>query len=541
MQVRIGGRRACTEGSTIWLPALPIDDAEAAALGFGLLFHETNHLRYTDFTLDKGEGLVGALTNALEDIRVDSLGAQEYRGGREEEERLVAALIHRGEAKACTSGDHPARILEAYAIWRLEYDLLGIQAAHGMALQAESLFRETFAPDVKAKLDHLMFRVRDCRSTRDVQALAREIGQMLDDEAPAQRNAAPEKDGAQAEPTSARTSALRLALDAGAQHHASGIGEIAQAALDAKGREAPASNLHMPRAAAPRAAGNFAAGAAFALEVKAATNALRQRLAGWLQAKTLCRRYPALTGQRIDTRRLSRIEAGDARIFVRETAGLKTDTGVQILLDRSGSMGSSRGRERSAPRPIEVARESCYAVALAMKQMPDLAVAAAAFPGGAEGEVSVMLRFNERIERQARRFAGLEAGGGTPMAEAMLWGASELLGQRNARRILLVATDGAYDAKQGRSMTMRLDAAGIETLGIGIYCDVSHLFARSRTITAIADLPQAMFELLQDGIERRVLHERSSAQAILVIDRSFAARRFASCARQDASEPYNLL
>ena len=71
-----------------------------------------------------------------------------------------------------------------------------------------------------------------------------------------------------------------------------------------------------------------------------------------LQAKTLCRRYPALTGRRVDTRRLGRLEAGEARIFVRETAGLKTDTAVQILIDRSGSMGSSRGREperRAAP------------------------------------------------------------------------------------------------------------------------------------------------------------------------------------------------
>ena len=78
VDVRIGGGQACTDGNTIWLPALPIDDAEAAVLGFGLLFHETNHVRYTDFTVAKGEGLVGALTNALEDIRIDGLGHHEY-------------------------------------------------------------------------------------------------------------------------------------------------------------------------------------------------------------------------------------------------------------------------------------------------------------------------------------------------------------------------------------------------------------------------------------------------------------------------------
>ena len=31
VDVRIGGGQACTDGNTIWLPALPIDDAEAAA------------------------------------------------------------------------------------------------------------------------------------------------------------------------------------------------------------------------------------------------------------------------------------------------------------------------------------------------------------------------------------------------------------------------------------------------------------------------------------------------------------------------------
>ena len=191
VEVRIGGGQACTDGNTIWLPALPIDDAEAAALGFGLLFHETNHVRYTDFAVTKGEGLAGALTNALEDIRIDGLGHQEYLGGRKEEEQLVEALIRRGEAKSCAKDDHPARILESYVMWRLEYDVLGIEAAQSMAEDAEIIFRQTFAPGVQTKLDALMFGVRNCRSTLEVQALARNIAQMLDDEARAEAESKP--------------------------------------------------------------------------------------------------------------------------------------------------------------------------------------------------------------------------------------------------------------------------------------------------------------------------------------------------------------
>ena len=61
VEVRIGGGQACTDGKTIWLPALPPDDAEAAALGFGLLFHETNHVRYTDFAVGPHSDFVGQI------------------------------------------------------------------------------------------------------------------------------------------------------------------------------------------------------------------------------------------------------------------------------------------------------------------------------------------------------------------------------------------------------------------------------------------------------------------------------------------------
>jgi len=503
VEVRIGGAAACTDGNTIWLPALPLDDAEATSLGFGLLFHETNHVRYTDFGVARGEGLVGALTNALEDIRIDGLGHREYPGGRREEEQLVAALIRRGEAKACPKDDHPARILESYVMWRLEYDVLGIDAAQGMAEAAEALFRETFKPGLQTKLDALMFGVRDCRSTAEVHELARRIGAMLEEEArqeerPQAKGEELEADQQQAD--SARP--LRQALDAAPEDHVSGIGELAQAAITAKAGEAPELNLPMLRGKASVVPLASAEGAAFSTEVKAATNALRQRLAGLLQAQTLCRRYPAMVGRRIDTRRLCRFEAGDPRVFVRETVGLQTDTAVQILVDRSGSMGSSRTRKKSATaRPIEMARAACYATALALQQIPGVAVAAAAFPGDADHDVIVMGQFARRIDRQADRFAALEAGGGTPMAEAMLWGAGELLAQRNSRRLLLLATDGAYDEDLGRAMVLRLERAGIEALGIGIHCDVSHLVARSRQISVIAELPGAMFELLLEAIE----------------------------------------
>jgi hypothetical protein len=501
VDVRIGGTRACTDGRTIWLPALPIDDGEAMALGFGLLFHETNHVCHTDFAVAKGDGLVGALTNMLEDVRVDALGQQEYRGALREEEALVSALVRRGEAKACASSAPPAHILENYVMWRLEHELLGVNAARGMAAQATCAFRETFAPDVQSRLDALMFGVRDCRSTREAQALAQRIAQMLDAEARAETAPLPARARGERAGALARSSPLRQVLDTEPGAHAHALGELIRTAVDAKRREGPTLNVGLPRArSASRAPG---ASATFAPEVTAATNALRHRLAGLLQAQCLCRRYPALTGQRIDTRRVARIEGGEARLFMRAMAGLQTDTAVQILLDRSGSMGSSRGREQTgAPRPIEVARAACYAAALALHALPGVAVAAAAFPGHRPDEMEVLTNFDERVDRQASRFAGLEANGGTPLAEALLWAAGRLLAQRRARRIVLLVSDGAYDASLAGTMAARLSAAGVETLGIGIHCDLSPLIACSRRVATISDLPQALFDLLLATLRR---------------------------------------
>jgi len=516
VNVRIGGAAACTDGRTIWLPALPLDDAEAAILGFGLLFHETNHVRYTDFAVARGDGLVGALTNALEDIRIDGLGHREYAGGHAEEEQLIATLLCRGEAKACAAGDPPARILESYVMWRLEHEVLGIAAAREVAAATETLFRETFKPGWQTKLDALMFGVFDCQSTADVHALARRIGAMLEEEArmeeapqpeapqpeaPQPEASQPEASATAAQPPAASRSALRQALDAAPEDHVLGIGELAQRAIADKAGETGRRNVRLMHGT-PSPSASPASTEGFSADVKAATNALRQRLAGLLQTRTPCRRMSTMVGRKIDPRRLGRFETGDPRLFVRETAGVQIDTAVQVLLDRSGSMGSSPSRraKSASPRPIEVARAACYATALALQQAPGIAVAVAAFPGAADDDLTVLAPFTQRVDRQASRFAGLQAGGGTPLAEAMLWGAGELLVQRQRRRILLVVTDGAYDRERGRAMVQRVEQAGIEALGIGIGCDVSALFVLSRRISVVAELPAAMLDLLRHVI-----------------------------------------
>src|SRR5882724_331611 len=183
VKVTIGGSRACTDGNVIHLPSLPIEDNEAAILGFGHLFHEANHVRETDFSVDRGRGFVEGLVGALEDIRIDGLGFQRYPGGVRDREQLIELLVRQGSAKSAKAGDPPAAILETYLFWRLEQELLGVAAASAIAQESEALFRETFPEGVATKLDALMFTVAECRSTADVVDLSERIARMLKDEA----------------------------------------------------------------------------------------------------------------------------------------------------------------------------------------------------------------------------------------------------------------------------------------------------------------------------------------------------------------------
>jgi hypothetical protein len=54
-------------------------------------------------------------------------------------------------------------------------------------------------------------------------------------------------------------------------------------------------------------------------------------------------------------------------------------------------------------------------------------------------------------------------------------------------------------------MAARLKLTGIEPLGLGIHCDVSHLFARSRQMGRPPTCPQAMFEVLLNTNQRPLL------------------------------------
>src|ERR1700694_5152950 len=86
VRVVMGGQRACTDGNTIRLPALPADDRRARVYGLGYIVHETGHVEDTDFEaysqFESQSPLHGALLNILEDVRVELARMRRYPGAK---------------------------------------------------------------------------------------------------------------------------------------------------------------------------------------------------------------------------------------------------------------------------------------------------------------------------------------------------------------------------------------------------------------------------------------------------------------------------
>jgi Cobalamin biosynthesis protein CobT. len=124
VQVRIGGKEACTNGKVIHLPSLPIDcEPELLALARSFVDHESGHIRYTDFSVLQAANLDPVtfnLFNCLEDWRVEKKLSGIFPGCRENLNWLIRRFFVE-QAQPRAGDDSPALAV-------LDYVLLTVRA-----------------------------------------------------------------------------------------------------------------------------------------------------------------------------------------------------------------------------------------------------------------------------------------------------------------------------------------------------------------------------------------------------------------------------
>ena len=568
--VRIGGTNAYTDGKNIQLPALPLDEDgdRLATLAFGYLEHEAAHVRYTDMDNYKPDSPVHQMfTNIFEDVRIEKALGGEYPGFAEDLRGLTEILVEKGEMGGDLDPNLPlAAKVGNHALLKCRHEVLGPDVLEEPAAQAEESFRDAVPADLADAVDAALAQVEDLESTEEAANLARDVVKLIADEQQQQAQQAmpggvcgapqPGGDASEGEAGSGETgddvdgeqaggnaggsqagddgedsqdggdAGGGQADDAGdheARKAAAEMAEALQELLDDNGDSAPktrcqaaADALKQEASDANQAAGGYGggggagvgeaseplqvttSGAAELASVSAATVALRTRLRGLLAAERLAKRTVARRGKRLSRGRLVKALQGNPNIFVNKTRGVAVNTAVQILLDRSGSMHGE----------IALARESALACALGLSEIQGVSVAAATFPGdGAVREVTPLTAFGESVRRTAGRYAAVDATGGTPMLEALLWGVDRLLVQPEPRLMCLVVTDGEpYDRVNTEAVIQRCWTGGIEVMGIGMGRSahyVETLFPVSAHIERVEDLAGAMFTMLREALAGR--------------------------------------
>lgn len=562
VRVEVGGSRACTDGNTINIPALPDDDRKAEILVRGYIDHESAHVRFKSGLLS-GSALERALQNILEDIRIESRMKERYRGCGGNLNRMVDELVADGSFEPIKDNAHPGAVVQAFLLHRLRCDVLGQKALSSMADDSEARFHEVFSRGKATRIAALGYQAESAASVDEIKALVTRILASLeepdepdqsdhsdsagadssgdtpddslsdqgkghsqpddsdepdegqdqagssqddagDDDQPDSSDGAEEANGSDAPKESSSgngagddgseesnsSSAGKLALDADDDDLLEDIARIVGKELEGQVEDRDETqNVHISRDRSQHESlYRTPTRQINQHQARKATNALRSRLEGLIQASKHQRTPPKRHGRRIDSRELARLGRKDLRVFRARAEQTAVNTAVHILMDRSGSMACQIG----------IASEAMYATALAMESIADVSLETAVFPV-VDDDVATLTRFGAKVRIEDY---SVFAAGGTPLTPALRHVAYRLSLQPESRRIAIVVTDGAPNSpKQAVELAKRMSDYGIEVFGVGIG-GMAHpeLFDRHCVIKQVQELPRALFGMLEKAL-----------------------------------------
>ena len=489
---------ACTNGDTIYLPPLPVDDEGVLyPLVNGFIDHEAAHIRHTNLDVLKGKRITPVekhLWNAIEDWRVEHEIIKRYPGCHEHFTWLIRHFfLHDAEVEKAGENDSPAFSVLNYVLLTLRsWDVP--ELVRNCELEASVM--EKYWPGLRSSIDAIMQDIpTQCRSTQDSLDFAQDILRLIKQEAQKEQKStessvlSPSQDNSERTQQEPQTEGEQQPLHELLQANKDDLPLTMDKQLsNAISRQYSPQKQKGVSVAVEGKLTTTELPDALIMEAQTISRALRTKLQGLLQSQILRRSSPSRHGK-LSGHGLYRIAVYDPRLFMKNESVTGIDTAVHILLDISGSMTSR----------IDLACAGCYSVALALAAIPGISVGVSAFPADYEDDIAAtvypLLRHGKRITNS---FA-VEAHGSTPLTEAM-WYVLGLLSTRpEHRKIVLVVTDGYPDDPETTKETITVaQRMGMEVLGIGINTPIiSSIIPVSETIAYIRELAPAMFRLLQ--------------------------------------------
>lgn len=567
----IRGDRACTDNVAIYLPRrrseLDLEERDLVE-AVAYLYHEVGHMRHSNFALGATTPLQRAITGALEDIRIEALVMSQFPAARRYLSRLVGMMVEdatQGKGVGfppVKDTDSESDILQRYLFYRLRHEVLRQEPLAEVATGALKVARTRLPAGMLTRLDALMFQVTSCASEDEVFELADAIISMIKEEKEKeeerqqqeqqQQTGQPDGSQQQGQPSGAdgnpdgghqqgqspgsegmdgqaqeggqdgnsqeadsggssgmtggaggsgpenSAEALQQLLGMSDEDVHADIGEMLANALNAAAEQETYVGPCIPMPNAHKA--QLPAKPVDMAQLRASINATRTRTLQWMSSVADGEVMHSRSGMRIDPSRIWQGRLGGA-IFVREDEGIDINAAVSIVIDRSGSMSQMIGQ----------AAQAAVATMLAF-DVPGLKTQVSVFPWYSDGDegVAVVKRWEESSKHLASRIACLTTDGGTPMAEAILFAAADVVRREETLKIVLVVTDGdPNDRAATRHVIERARADGITVVGLGIGVDTAPVFEAkyAATIGNIGELSASMVKLVKAAFEdNRAMH-----------------------------------
>ena len=576
IKVKVGGDQAYTDGKLIQLPAYNGNDPDYQDYAWGLLAHESAHIRYSDFSISYGNSVLRRrLCGAIEDVRIEHELAKDFPGTRLTLRTVIEKMIANGGFVAAGTGDHPANVLYGYVLKSLRSRVLGQTALNPLVEISEWVLKTHYPAGAVIRLKGLLSEVPDgLKSETDCLNLTDRILSMIEQECEKQEQARQQKQidqpdqtaqvdsdldadgnadsdnsdcsdsldnsdssiysgdtadtdnaetGEDSSPASAANSDSEAQNDDQSQPETGcqsevdenddmdfrqileAIQSVSDADLDQDVFESVKSVLalddrHVPESVMPvglKPIGNETAGLRLLDKVQSESVKIRAALQGLVQSQNMNRTHPACRGRLVIGRRIPQLALGDVRVFARGAVKQSPNTAIHLLLDRSESMSDlvPDDQGQTFASRLSIALEATLALALAYEGIPGVNPGITAFPGIDDESVFRLLEHGERVRSKIGAYS-LLARNTTPMTEAIWFAAASLLRCREPRKVMMVMTDGQpNDQLSTLEILQRCRDSGIETVGVGLGIDVSHLFPVAITINDFRELRSQLFEL----------------------------------------------
>lgn len=513
VSVRMQGTSAYTNGKTITIPRLDINNPAKARLAYGYLAHESAHVRYTDFKLIKQEFIKEdllrfSLFNILEDSRIEALISREYIGVYENLSLLNDYYEH--DWISFCQNVSKINVLNVILSFIQSYSQVHCQRFFSSRARAVKLYTHLKNRMKERLLKRIAKLTKECskaKSSKEVLYFVDEIYEILASNENDFKNEklkfmSEQKLDEELQNYEEKHGTIKD------EHQKNFIKELIKLKLASKGEP---SNVTPSQSAAKIVEENGTGQSSSSREDLGLFNekecqpgrhdyirhidgsyALRRALN--MKARSYVEAFGFTTdkGSRIDPLKAQKVCAGETNIFKDRVSNSGFSTSVHILVDVSSSMLTSDGLECTR---CEEACKVALMICMALEGIDGIKTMATYFPGDTS-EYEIALRDNEKVSRVASRF-DQRPRGSTPLAQG-LWYAFQKIEKLECRRnIILVITDGMPDSVNNVDTCFNYaKKRNIEIYGLSIRSSlILKLFEKAQVLENASELEKVSFDL----------------------------------------------